>query len=106
FFTDVHLTNRIPASRVDNYPQTILAKVREVGEIARARGVDIIVNGGDVFHSPAVERGLSGELAEIIRSFPAPVYVVPGNHDLFGQNPDTLNQTMLGLLIRSGVFRL
>lgn len=106
FVTDSHLTDRQPSSRTDDFAQAILAKFRDVGDLAKEHRVTAVLHGGDMFHSPAVHRGLVGDLAEILRSYPCPVYVVPGNHDLFGQNPSTLPQTMLGLLSRTGVIRI
>lgn len=106
FLTDSHLSNRRPSSRIDDYPQTVLNKFRDVVDLARQHDVEAVIHGGDVFHSPAVDRDLAGAFAEIVRDLPCPMYIVPGNHDLFGQNVSTLPHTMLGLLIRSGVLRL
>ncbi len=35
-----------------------------------------------------------------------PIYVVAGNHDTFGHNPETISRTMLGLMDSFGVMRV
>ena len=106
YFTDPHLTTRIPRSRTDDYPQAILAKLREVFEVAQGRGADVVLCGGDLFDTPRVSPRLAGELAAMLRALPVPFYVVLGNHDTFGQNPETWPQTELGILVRAGLVRL
>lgn len=106
YFTDPHLTTRIPRSRTDDYPQAILAKLREVFDVAQGRGADVVLCGGDLFDTPRVSPRLAGELAAMLRILTIPFYVVLGNHDTFGQNPETWPQTELGILVRAGLVRL
>ena len=41
--TDVHLSDRTPRSRKDNWTDTILGKLRQVGEIAREVKADAVL---------------------------------------------------------------
>jgi DNA repair exonuclease SbcCD nuclease subunit len=46
------------------------------------------------------------EFAHVFRRFPAPIYAIAGNHDIYGHNPATTPRTMLGLLDAFGMIRL
>ena len=106
YVTDTHFTMRTPRSRRDDYPQAILRKFAEVLELARSVEADAVIHGGDLFDTPRVSPRLVGEIAAMLRAFPIPFYCVLGNHDTFGQNPDTWPQTELGILVRAGLVRL
>lgn len=106
FLTDDHKRGTSPENRKDNFPATVAAKLREVVEIACQEEVDYILHGGDFFDVPAPALSICADFLEIYQQFPAPVYVVPGNHDLFGHNPETLHRTMLGFAARLGVVKL
>lgn len=68
--------------------------------------MDLVIHGGDVFHTPDVSNKFTGELAKIIKSWGVDTYVTPGNHDVYGYNLDTLNNTKLGLLSNTGVIKI
>ncbi len=106
FLTDDHKRGTTPANRKDNFPATLAAKLREVVEIAREREVDYILHGGDFFDVPAPSLSVCADFLEIYQQFPAPVYTVAGNHDLFGHNQETLPRTMLGFAARLGIVHL
>ncbi len=106
FFTDDHKRGTTPANRKDNFPATLAAKLREVVAIAREREVDYILHGGDFYDVPAPAISVCGEFLAIYQQFPAPVYIIAGNHDLFGNNEETLPRTMLGLAARLGIVRM
>jgi len=106
FVTDTHITGRNPSSRVDDIQETLKKKFIEVGDIADRENVDMIVHGGDLNHTPDVSNKLSGEITEIIKAWNKKVYVVPGNHDLYGYNINTLPNTKLGLLAKAGTITI
>jgi exonuclease SbcD len=106
FLTDDHKRGTTPVNRKDNFPDTLSAKLREVAEIAREREVDYILHGGDFYDVPAPAISVCANYLEIYQQFPAPVYIIAGNHDLFGNNQETLPRTMLGLAARVGIVRM
>lgn len=106
YLTDTHFTGKTPSSRIDDIQQTILNKLLDVKKIIEDVGIDIVLHGGDMFHSPDVSNQFTGKIAKIINSFKAPMYVVPGNHDLYGYNMSTINNTKLGLLEKTGVINI
>lgn len=109
YFTDTHDQGRNPGARIDNYHQAIMNKFKEVAEVAIANDVDFIVHGGDWFDTPRVAYSLYNQHQRIlrrIRSKGIKVYLVPGNHDLYGYSMDTLDQTAIGALAQSGLVTL
>jgi DNA repair exonuclease SbcCD nuclease subunit len=58
-----------------------LAAGRRVVEAARSNTVDFVLVAGDLFEDNAVARVLVQKVADILRSFGGPVFVIPGNHD-------------------------
>ena len=81
FVTDMHLSNQKPVNRIDDFKTTLLSKLYEVGQIAKAYGVNYIINGGDIFDRPKCETEYLNSVIRILKDYPAPMYVVPGNHD-------------------------
>jgi DNA repair exonuclease SbcCD nuclease subunit len=57
------------------------AAARRIAAIAREEGVEFIVIAGDVFDANAPAPADIRAAAELLDGFPAPVYVIPGNHD-------------------------
>jgi len=57
------------------------AAVGRVAGIAREQAVDFVVIAGDVFDSNAPPPAEIREAAALLEAFPAPVYLIPGNHD-------------------------
>ena len=106
FLTDSHFTAKNPSSRLDDIQQTILDKLLDVKKIIEDDGIDIVLHGGDMFHSPDVSNQFTGKIAKIIKSFGVPTYVVPGNLDLYGYNYDTLSNTKLGLLEKTDTINI
>lgn len=106
YITDTHLTAKNPASRLDVYETVTYEKLNEIGEIIKRNNVDLVLHGGDMFHSPKVSLRYTGKIAEIIKSWGVPTVVVIGNHDLYGYNISTIDQTTLGLLSKTKVVEL
>ena len=106
YITDTHLTSKTPASRTDNYELTTYKVLLEIKKIIQEKNIDIIIHGGDMFHTPKVSLKYAGNVAQILLSYGIPIYVVPGNHDIFGYNKNTIDQTMLGLFANLGVVNL
>lgn len=109
YFTDSHDMGRNPGSRIDDYHKAILNKFLEIEQVAYANDIDFIVHGGDWFHTPRVAYSLYNEHQRILRRIRKKgirVYLVPGNHDLYGYSMDTINQTAIGSLANAGLVTL
>jgi len=101
--TDTHGTVKSPEGRTDIYYLSFLKKMYELKYVIKQEKINLIIHTGDLFHSPRVSDKFTGQLAEIIKSYNIPMYVVPGNHDIDGYTIQTLDQTKLGLLYKTGV---
>ncbi|HHY70079.1 MAG TPA: metallophosphoesterase [Thermoanaerobacterales bacterium] len=106
FFTDTHIRGTNPQNRKDSFSETLYRKIEEVFDIAQRSNVDILLHGGDIFDRPDISPSLVRDLILLISKYSLPIYAVAGNHDIYGQNPLTLNRTMLGLLDGADVIRL
>jgi DNA repair exonuclease SbcCD nuclease subunit len=58
-----------------------LEAARRVIEIANERGVEAVILAGDTFEDTNVPRELVKQVVDILRASPAPVFVLPANHD-------------------------
>ena len=106
YLTDTHLTSKSPAGRIDNYANSSLKKLLEIGKIIKDNNINVVIHGGDMFHTPKVNLKYANLVITIIKQWNIPIYVVPGNHDLYGYNINTLDQTMLGVLYSSGIIKI
>ena len=95
---DLHWRGLNPKARLDNFLEALTAKLQEVFEIARRIVADAIIIAGDLFHSPNMAWGTVAELALLLQSVPCPVLTIPGNHDSYGGNLESLFRTPYGLL--------
>jgi len=105
--TDVHLSERTPRSRTDNWREAILGKLRQVGEIASEIKARAVIDGGDFFDIKSPSRtshDLIREVAELHEAYPCPVYANVGNHDCVYGDYTYLPQQPLGVLFATGVF--
>ncbi len=98
FFTDTHIRSSNPKNRLDNFYESTLLKLEEIRNYANDNKVDFVLHGGDLFDRPDSAIKPTSEVGKILASFNMPIYIVAGNHDIFGYNNFTINRTMLGLL--------
>lgn len=106
YFTDPHIRGTSPRARVDHYPDALKVKLRWLFSLARRENVDAVVCGGDLFDRPDTAYAVAGEFAAVLAECPAPIYVCPGNHEIYGYNLDTLPRSILGFLAQIGIVRI
>lgn len=104
--TDSHGTVKSPESRTDLFYLTFLRKLAEITYVIKLHKIDMVIHTGDLFHTSRVSNKFMGQVAEIIQGWGVPLYVVPGNHDIDGYTINTIDQTSLGLLAKTGVLTL
>lgn len=108
FRTDVHSADKGPVSWKGDYCGEISESLRQVGELARQHEASAVLDGGDFFHVKAPGRnshGLVYDTGILHKEYPCPVYSIEGNHDMMGNNLDTIERAPLGVLYVTGVFR-
>ena len=59
----------------------------------------------DIVDTPGIALPTLVELCLLLARSPCPIYTVPGNHDLWGGSPDTVDRTPYGALTRFGLIR-
>lgn len=106
--TDCHVHDKAPQSRVDDYLQTCLNSLRQIGEHAERTNAIAVLDNGDFFHAKAATKNSHLMVREVIdlhrAHYPCPVYCNPGNHDFPFNNIDYLDRQPLGVLFAAGVF--
>ncbi|MDB4278192.1 metallophosphoesterase [Deltaproteobacteria bacterium] len=105
--TDVHLSDRTPSMRTDDWTKTVLGKLDQVGRVAAKVGAVGVLDGGDFFHIKSPSRNshrLIQEVASLHATYPCPVYANVGNHDCVYGDIEYLDQQPLGVLFAAGVF--
>jgi DNA repair exonuclease SbcCD nuclease subunit len=107
-FTDVHLADKSPAARIDNYRDAILDKLQQASDIAKERKVDLAICAGDLFHLKSPSKNshyLVSRTIEIFKNFPCPVFSIYGNHDICQDNLGTLPKQPFYVLLKSGALQ-
>jgi hypothetical protein len=106
--TDCHVHDKAPQSRVDDYLQTCLNSLRQIGEHAERTNAIAVLDNGDFFHAKAATKNshlMVREVIDLHRShYPCPVYCNPGNHDFPFNNIEYLDRQPLGVLFAAGIF--
>ena len=106
--TDVHMADFSPQSRTDDWTETLLGKLSQVGHIAEEVKADAVIDGGDLFHVKSPSRNsheLVGKVASIHNTYPCPVYGTIGNHDVKYGSMEFLQESPLGVLFHTGNMR-
>ncbi len=98
YFTDTHIRGTNPKNRKDDFPQTLENKLNEIVDIIKGNRIDYVIHGGDLFDRPDISISVVSRFSKILKSIMVPLYIISGNHDIFGHNPLTVNRTILGLL--------
>lgn len=99
---DLHWRAVNPKARTDDFQAALAGKLMEIFGLARQHRCAAILQTGDLTDTAGLQLSTIGDLMEILRQAPCPVLAVPGNHDTWGANPDTLPRTPFGLLARGG----
>ena len=102
---DVHVSDKTPATRKDDYRSAILRKLEFIINESNTRRYKALLFAGDLFHKkiPAHNsHALISSLISIFGKSRAPIYIIAGNHDISG-NITNLWQQPLYVLIKAGV---
>lgn len=108
-FGDLHLADKAPAGRVDDYSQTILKKLESISLLCRDYQVQYALGTGDVFHVKQpnrVSHSLVQQAISTFKAFPCEVLIVPGNHDLGPSGIESLPNQPLGVLEKAGAITI
>ncbi len=102
FFSDLHLAERPPLARGESYVEDLFAKLEELREMAG--DCHVTVFGGDLLHWPRpteTSHRLVRRLIELLRTWPVPLFLIAGNHDLPPEQLAGLSRTALGVVLEA-----
>ena len=133
YFGDRHNTFKNPPSRIDDYQETCENKDNEIIEIGRKNNVAAFLQPGDFFNEKDIngenefiqkviskwglinikelidsirdEETINPVIVEKIKNY-IPLVGIVGNHDLIGNNIESLKDTTTGLLSSLGLINL
>jgi DNA repair exonuclease SbcCD nuclease subunit len=106
--TDVHASDKSPASWKGDYPAEIWSNLEQIGQMANEHKVAAVLDGGDYFHIKSASRNshaLMYRTGVIHSEYDCSVYCVEGNHDLAYNNLRSIDRQPLGVLYIFDVFR-
>ncbi|WDC83994.1 metallophosphoesterase [Caloramator sp. mosi_1] len=103
FFTDTHIRGTNPRARLDDFESTLFNKFEELLKYVKYNKIDYVLFGGDLLDRPDVSLSVMQKFIDLLNRFPKPIYMVLGNHDIYGQNPNTVNRTIIGILETLGI---
>lgn len=106
--TDCHVHDKAPHSRVDDYLDTCIDKLQQIGIFASERGCDAVLDNGDFFHAKAATKNSHEMVRRVVDVhndfYDCPVFENPGNHDFPYNNVDYISRQPLGVLFAARVF--
>lgn len=109
FRTDVHAADKNPVSWKGDYRSEILDSLVQIGQLAELHQVTAVLDGGDFFHVKTAVRTSHGLIVDILKIhrdyYKQNVYGIEGNHDIFGNNLETIDSQPLGVLYNTLAFR-
>lgn len=106
YLTDTHIRGTSPKNRKDDFSYTLEKKLYEITEIIRQNDIDFVLHGGDLFDRPDISVSIVSRFAKVFTDIDIPIYMISGNHDVYGHNPKTLSRTMMGLLNELGILNI
>jgi DNA repair exonuclease SbcCD nuclease subunit len=108
--SDIHATKRPPSSCTETYWEDLKDLLMQTVQVARERKVAAVIWAGDVFHHKAPSRTsheLVQDLTRVIKAYPCPLWIVPGNHDIQNDRLESIVTTQpLGVLYEAGAHKL
>ena len=108
-FGDLHIADKAPSGRVDDYMQTMLGKLASISQLCKEYKVKYALGLGDIYHIKQANRvsdTLRQQLIRMFKSFPCPVYVLPGNHDYGPAGLESIPHQPLGTLAEADAVKL
>lgn len=85
---DLHLTDKRPASRIDDYRASVLRKFEFLLSTAANERCSCIVQPADFFDSPAPSYSFFAEIHQMISEYEVPILTAYGQHDLRYRNAE------------------
>jgi predicted phosphodiesterase len=109
-FGDLHLTNRAPENRIDNYWETQKWKLCKSLDIFNKKSVDLVIETGDFFDTTTVADRVKSETIQLLLANEFynqnRICCVYGQHDISGHSKFTLPNSPLAVLQSARVVKI
>jgi len=108
FFGDPHFDAQTPVSRIDNYAEASLQRLKDILSLAKQNQVQHVMTTGDFFDKYEVSFTYLNEIISVLKDFEKEniiVWSLIGNHDLPYNNMSYFKNTPLNTLFTSGLVR-
>ena len=102
------MSDHAPRRRSDDWNDTLMKKIRWIGEYAKEIDATAVIDGGDFFDVKSPSKNshkLIQQVIEAHKDYPCPVYANVGNHDCVYGDYSFLPQQPLGVLYSAGIFK-
>ena len=102
---DIHVSDGNPRSRIDDFKESVFDKIGQLKSASVKLKADAVLMAGDLYNLKKPihnSHTLNRELIEAFKQFKCPIYAVPGNHDLSGNNLDSITSQPIGVLFEDG----
>jgi DNA repair exonuclease SbcCD nuclease subunit len=77
-----------------------MTKFREIMSIAKEKGVDAIIDEGDLLDTPQVSDSIVDDILDLIEKTGIPIYMMWGNHNQVGHHKETSSKTSTAHMFR------
>jgi DNA repair exonuclease SbcCD nuclease subunit len=102
FATDIHLSSINPGSRIDDYPEAALKKIKYLLQRCKEEGA-VLLLGGDLFMTPTQPDYIKNGFKQLILDSKVHVISIIGNHDILWYSEEYLDKTSFRSLVSPGV---
>lgn len=102
---DIHISDNGPRSRIDDFKETMLDKINQMGMVCKKLNADAAIIAGDLYNlkNPTKNsHNLNQELITEFNLFPCPIYMIEGNHDITANRLESIDDQPLGVLFADG----
>lgn len=101
---DPHWRSTAPARRIDDFVEAQYRKTCTVRDLANKHKATTVLL-GDLFDTDESTNQTIIRYLKLLRTFENPVLALPGNHDVYGANLETLRRSAYGVLEAAGAIQ-
>jgi DNA repair exonuclease SbcCD nuclease subunit len=108
FLGDPHFDSQTPVSRIDDYREASLKKLKDILKLSVSNQVKHVITTGDFFDKYEISFSYLNDIVSILKKFEqhgVEVWSLIGNHDLPYNNMSYFKNTPLNLLFESGLVK-
>jgi len=108
FVGDTHFNSVPPLSRIDDYSQTCIVKLRNVKQLCIEHEYKTVIFLGDIFHRTQQPFSYMYQIISVLKEFydeGIGVFTIFGNHDLPYEKVENVVKTPLGILLQTNYMK-